>query len=162
MSEAARAQRLAVPPPGRMLDMACRCCGARRVELVIDLTDQPHCNRLVPRLLAKTDTDPAYPLRVGFCHDCTLVQIDHTIPKEQMFSDYPYVLGTTKTLVEHFRQTAARLVEVYGLKGVDRVVDIGSNDGSWLAQYKPFGLTALGVEAAANVAKIANANGVRP
>ncbi|WP_245451088.1 class I SAM-dependent methyltransferase [Methylobacterium brachiatum] len=57
-----------------------------------------------------------FPLRAGFCHDCTLVQIDHTIPKESMFSDYPYVSGTPKTLVRRCRQTAARLVERYGLK----------------------------------------------
>lgn len=144
------------------MDMSCRVCGSRDIEVFLDLGDQPHCNRLVPEaLLAKTKTDPAYPLRAGFCHDCTLVQIDHTIPKEQMFSDYPYVSGTTRTLVEHFRQTAARLVETYGLKSGDRVVDIGSNDGSWLAQYQPFGLTALGVEAAANVADIANGRGIQ-
>lgn len=144
------------------MDVVCRVCGGRHVELFLDLGDQPHCNRLVPEaLLAKTRTDPSYPLRTGFCHDCTLVQIDHTIPKEQMFSDYPYVSGTTRTLVEHFRLTAARLVSTYGLKSGDRVVDIGSNDGSWLAQYHPFGLTALGVEAAANVAAIANANGIQ-
>jgi 2-polyprenyl-3-methyl-5-hydroxy-6-metoxy-1,4-benzoquinol methylase len=77
-----------------------------------------------------------------------------------MFSDYPYVSGTTRTLVQHFKDTAARLVATYGLKPGDRVVDIGSNDGSWLAQYAPFGLTALGVEAASNVADIAIANGI--
>ena len=141
------------------LNTACRVCGAGGVELFLDLGDQPHCNRLVPtdRL---ADADPVYPLRVGFCHACTLVQIDHTIPKEQMFSDYPYVSGTTRTLVEHFRQTAARLVTTYGLAAGDRVVDIGSNDGSWLAQYAPFGLVPLGVEAAANVADIAKVKGV--
>lgn len=143
------------------MDMSCRICGGRNIEVFLDLGDQPHCNRLVPEaVLAKTKTDPSYPLRTGFCHDCTLVQIDHTIPKEQMFSDYPYVSGTTRTLVEHFRQTAERLVAAYGLKNGDLVVDIGSNDGSWLAQYQPFGLNALGVEAAANVAEIANGNGI--
>ena len=139
--------------------MTCRVCGGRNIELFLDLGDQPHCNRLVPPALLDRP-DPAYPLRVGFCHDCSLVQINHTIPKEQMFSDYPYVSGTTRTLVQHFKDTAARLVERYGFKAGDRVVDIGSNDGSWLAQYAPFGLTALGVEAAANVAALANGNGI--
>ena len=82
MSETAGVQRLTLPPPGRMLDMACRCCGARRVELVLDLTDQPHCNRLVRPDLAPR-AEPHFPLRLGFCRDCTLVQIDHTIPKEK-------------------------------------------------------------------------------
>lgn len=152
--------RLAVPPPGQLLDMACRCCGGRSVELVIDLGDQPHCNRLVrPDLPA--GTEPCYPLRVGFCRNCTMVQIDHTIPKEMMFSDYPYVSGTTQTLPEHFRRTSERVAAAYGLGADDLVVDIGSNDGTWLKQYSPFGCKVLGVEAAANVAKLANDAGLR-
>jgi 2-polyprenyl-3-methyl-5-hydroxy-6-metoxy-1,4-benzoquinol methylase len=142
-----------------MLDMACRCCGGRRVELVIDLGDQPHCNRLVrPSLPA--GIEPHYPLRLGFCHDCSMVQIDHTIPKENMFSDYPYVSGTTKTLSAHFRSTSERLARLYGVGASDLVVDIGSNDGTWLKQWDFSGARVLGVEAAGNVAQIAQDAGV--
>lgn len=139
--------------------MACRCCGGRNVELVIDLGDQPHCNRLVRRDLPR-GAEPHYPLRVGFCRDCTMVQIDHTIPKESMFSDYPYVSGTTKTLPAHFAETSRRIAAAYGLAASDLVVDIGSNDGTWLKQYAPFGCRVLGVEAAGNVAQIALEAGV--
>jgi 2-polyprenyl-3-methyl-5-hydroxy-6-metoxy-1,4-benzoquinol methylase len=152
-------ERLVVPQPGRMLDMACRCCDGRRVEQVIDLGDQPHCNRLVRHDLPP-GAEPSYPLRVGFCRDCTMVQIDHTIPKESMFSDYPYVSGTTKTLPEHFRQTSARIDAACGLGAQDLVVDIGSNDGTWLKQYASYGCRVLGVEAAANVARMAQDDGV--
>jgi len=151
--------RLVVPPPGRMLDMTCRCCGGQRVELVIDLGDQPHCNRLVRPDLPR-DTEPSYPLRLGFCRDCTMVQIDHTIPKESMFSDYPYVSGTTKTLPEHFRRTSERVAAAYRVGPGDLVVDIGSNDGTWQRQWAPVGCRVLGVEAAGNVAKIAQDAGV--
>jgi len=143
----------------RVLDMQCRVCGERTVEEFLDLGDQPHCNRLIPPALADR-REPVFPLRAGFCHTCSLVQIDHTIPKENMFSDYPYVSGTTDTLVEHFRQTSRRLVETYGLKASDLVVDIGSNDGTWLKQYRPFGLRMVGVEPAANVAALAKEAGV--
>ncbi len=152
-------QRLTVPPTGRILDMECRCCGGRSVELVIDLTDQPHCNRLV-RPDAPAQAEPRFPLRVGFCRVCTMVQIDHTIPKESMFSDYPYVSGTTKTLPAHFSDTSHRIAAAYGLGPQDLVVDIGSNDGTWLKQYAPFGCRVLGVEAAGNVADLAKAAGV--
>ena len=150
---------LRVPPPGQRLAIKCRCCGGDNVEMFLDLGDQPHCNRLL-RQDALANAEPCYPLRVGFCHDCTMVQIDHTIPKEMMFSDYPYVSGTTRTMTEHFRDSAARLVNTYGLQPADLVVDIGSNDGSWLAQYAPFGTRVLGVEAAENIAKLALDAGV--
>ncbi|MBV9078167.1 MAG: class I SAM-dependent methyltransferase [Methylobacteriaceae bacterium] len=139
--------------------MSCRVCGSRDVELFLDLGDQPHCNRLIPPEMADR-REPFFPLRTGFCRACTLVQIDHTIPKEDMFSDYPYVSGTTRTLVAHFAETSARLVERYGLSETDLVVDIGSNDGTWLKQYRPFGLRVLGVEPAANVVALARAAGV--
>lgn len=142
-----------------LLGMACRVCGDRSVELFLDLGAQPHCNRLIPPAAADK-TEPAFPLRAGFCHTCSLVQIDHTIPKESMFSDYPYVSGTTKTLVDHFNRTSARLVESYELKQGQLVVDIGSNDGTWLKQYAPFGLTTVGVEPATNVAALATAAGI--
>jgi len=148
-----------VPPPGRRLDMACRCCGAHAVELVLDLGDQPHCNRLV-RPDAPAGADPAYPLRLGFCRECTMAQIDHTIPKENMFSDYPYVSGTTKTLPAHFAATSKRVADAYGLRPDDLVVDVGSNDGTWLKQYAPYGCRVLGVEAAGNVAQLALDAGV--
>lgn len=90
-----------------------------------------------------------------------MVQIDYTIPKESMFSNYPYVSGTTKTLPSHFAATSKRLVENYGLTSSSLVVDIGSNDGTWLKQYAPYGLRVLGVEPASNVAEMANAAGVR-
>ena len=151
--------KLVVPPPGKTMDMTCRCCGGHNVELVIDLGDQPHCNRLVRRD-TPAGVEPSFPLRVGFCRDCTMVQIDHTIPKESMFSDYPYVSGTTKTLPAHFRATSERIAAAYGLGAADLVVDIGSNDGTWLKQYAPFGCRVLGVEAAGNVAQLATEAGV--
>jgi 2-polyprenyl-3-methyl-5-hydroxy-6-metoxy-1,4-benzoquinol methylase len=89
-----------------------------------------------------------------------MVQIDHTIAKESMFSDYPYVSGTTKTLVAHFKETSERVAEAYGIAAAELVVDIGSNDGTWLKQYAPLGCRLLGVEAAANVAEIAQAAGI--
>lgn len=127
--------------------------------MFLDLGDQPHCNRLIPPQKAGV-REPHFPLRVGFCEECTLVQIDHTIPKEDMFTDYPYVSGTTKTLVAHFNDTAARLVKTYDLKSGARVVDVGSNDGTALKQYQPYGLTVLGVDPAANVTALAVQNGV--
>lgn len=145
---------------GDVFDMDCRFCGSRGVELFLDLGDQPHCNRLISAELAER-SEPRFPLRVGFCRACTGVQIDYTIPKENMFSDYPYVSGTTKTLPAHFAETSRRLVESYGVQAGQLVVDIGSNDGTWLKQYAPYGLDVLGIEPATNVADLATAAGVR-
>ncbi len=113
----------------------CRVCHGSNLEPFLDLGDQPHCNSLLsPGDLAWRE--PHYPLRVCFCHDCTTVQIDHTVPKEEMFGEYLYVSGTTSTLRAHFRESAERLVAGLGLVRGDLVVDIGSNDGTWLKGYQ--------------------------
>jgi hypothetical protein len=141
------------------MTVTCRVCGQQNVEVVLDLGAQPHCNSLL-RPEALTEREPIYPLRLGFCHDCTTVQIDHTVPKETMFSDYLYVSGTTRTLREHFRHSAERLVRRLGLGDGDLVVDIGSNDGTWLKYFRDLGLEVLGVEPARNLATVAESEGI--
>src|SRR5260370_19904754 len=114
----------------------CRVCRSDHLEQFLDLGDQPHCNSLLePDQLGRRE--PFYPLRVWFCRDCTTVQIDHTVPKEEMFGEYLYVSGTTKTLRRHFRQSAARLVEHLHLRRGDLVVDIGSHDRTWATCHRP-------------------------
>lgn len=137
----------------------CRVCGGQDVKVVLDLGAQPHCNSLLT-IEALAEPEPVYPLRLGFCNECTTVQIDHTVPKETMFSEYLYVSGTTRTLREHFRCSAERLVGRLGLGDGDLVVDIGSNDGTWLRCFKDLGLDVLGVEPARNLAAVAEAEGI--
>lgn len=141
------------------MTLSCRVCEGTSLEQFLDLGDQPHCNSLLsPDQLDRHE--PHYPLRVWFCHDCATVQIDHTVPKEEMFGEYLYVSGTTATLRQHFQASADRLVERLGLTSKDLVVDIGSNDGTWLKCYRKHGLRTLGVEPARNLAAMAAAQGV--
>lgn len=144
-----------VPTPAPV----CRVCRGRRLEEFLDLGDQPHCNSLLaPEALDREE--PHYPLRVWYCGGCTTVQIDYTVPKERMFGEYLYVSGTTETLRRHFAASAERLVRRLRLQPGDLVVDIGSNDGTWLKCYRPWQLRTLGVEPARNLARQADAEGV--
>lgn len=139
--------------------MKCRVCSSNNLEMFLDLGDQPHCDSLLrPEDLSRKE--PYYPLQACFCHDCTAVQINHTVPKETMFGEYLYVSGTTQTLRTHFKQSTERLVSRLGLKAGDLVVDIGSNDGTWLECYRPFGLRTLGIDGARNLAAMANERGI--
>jgi 2-polyprenyl-3-methyl-5-hydroxy-6-metoxy-1,4-benzoquinol methylase len=77
-----------------------------------------------------------------------------------MFEEYLYVSGTTRMLREHFQNSSDRLVARLGLQKGDLVVDIGSNDGTWLAFYEKYGLRMLGVDGAKNLAEMANKRGI--
>src|SRR4051812_11048639 len=139
--------------------MECRVCSSRHLEEFLDLGDQPHCDSLL-RPDDLKNKEPYYPLQLCFCHDCTTVQINYTVPKETMFGEYLYVSGTTETLRNHFKSTTEKLISLLGLKAGDLVVDIGSNDGTWLACYQPYGISTLGIDGAKNLAEMANARGV--
>lgn len=142
-----------------MVKRNCRVCSGTDLEMVLDLGDQPHCDSLLTQeQLSKQE--PYYPLKLWFCHDCTTVQIDYTVPKEQMFCEYPYVSATTQTLRNHFEASTAKLVEQLRLIPDDLVVDIGSNDGTWLKCYEKYGVRTVGVEPARNIAAQATLDGV--
>ncbi len=139
--------------------MLCRVCCGKKLALFLDLGVQPHGDSFIEKKdLQKRE--PHYPLRVHFCRDCTTVQIDHTVPKEVLFEYYPYVSGTTRSLKAHFAASTLRLIKKLNLHAGDFVMDLGSNDGTWLECWQGTGIKTLGVDGAKNLAKIANKKGL--
>jgi len=136
----------------------CRICGGERLQQFLTLGAQPHCNRFLRQ--DELGSEPFYPLDVYFCHDCALVQLGHTVPREVMFLDHPYLSGTTRALTEHFSRLATRIVEQNRLSPQDLVIDVGSNDGTWLNQFRRLGVGTLGVEPAAKIAQLATREGI--
>ena len=137
----------------------CRSCGCDSLTSVLDLGEQPWCNDFLSK--EAVGKEKSYPLHVVHCNECELLQLNHTVPKETMFSDHCYLSGVTKTLVDHFFDVAKENVEQFSIKNDDLVVDIGGNDGSQLLQYKALGVeNVLNVECSSRVSQISKDNGV--
>ena len=138
----------------------CQVCGSSNLEEVLDLGYQPLCNEFLPA------NEPIrslqfYPLNLCYCADCSLVQLDHVIPTESIFGDqFTYLTGSSKSLVEYFTQLAANLADQFQLQPGDVVVDIGSNDGTFLRGFQSLGMQVLGVEGSRKSSEVALANGV--
>jgi SAM-dependent methyltransferase len=139
--------------------MECRICKGRNQHQFLSLGDQPHCNRFL-REDELANEEHWYPLDLYFCPDCGLVQLGYVVPPEVMFRDYPYVSGTTGTLTKHFHQLARDIAERFNLTAGSRIVDIGSNDGTFLRGFQKQGMRVLGVDPAINIAKMANESGI--
>jgi SAM-dependent methyltransferase len=139
--------------------MICRVCDSARLELAIDLGNQPWANHfLTPDQVGQ---EPSYPLRVVWCTDCHTAQLDYTVRKEVMFADHTYLSGVTQSLAESFRTVAERVEENFGRGRPGRaVLDVGSNDGTQLKQFQALGWDVLGVESSRRTAQLANAAGV--
>lgn len=139
--------------------MICRVCDSARLELVIDLGQQPWCNHFLRK--DEVGTEPFYPLQVVYCHDCFAAQLNFTVKKEVMFGDHTYLSGVTKSLSRHFGAVATEVDERFFKGRADKsILDIGSNDGTQLKHFQKLGYDVLGVESSRGTAKIANEAGV--
>ncbi len=139
--------------------MQCRVCDGENFSTAIDLGMQPWGNHFLKK--EEVGTEPFYPLRVIYCHDCRTAQLDYTVKKEVMFADHTYLSGTTSTLSNHFKFIAKEVDErFFEDQKKKRVLDIGSNDGTQLKHYRALGYEVLGVESSKQIAKIANDAGV--
>ncbi len=103
-----------------------------------------------------------FELRVVFCSTCTMVQLAEQPDREKMFNEnYAFFSSTSTRMAAHFRDFAEMITADY-LKSSDPfVVELGSNDGIMLQNFKNAGIRHLGVEPSANVAQIAIEKGIK-
>jgi SAM-dependent methyltransferase len=119
---------------------------------------------LADALLTADQLDtPEYlaPLEVVFCPACSLVQITESVPPEVIFCrDYPYFSSVSKVLMQHFGDSAERLIVSRRLHSGSMVVEAASNDGYMLRTFVAHGVPVLGIDPAAGPAEAAQKRGV--
>lgn len=135
-------------------DIACQGCGARGLASLLDLGYQPLCNDYTPMGEAPSSTT-FYPLCVYYCEKCSLAQLGYVIPTEDTFGEqYTYLTGSSKSLIEYYKGLAQQLTQQFDLHPGDVVVDIGSNDGTFLKALRSQGLSPIGIEGSPQAAAI--------
>jgi hypothetical protein len=137
----------------------CRVCEKDRFEQFLPFGKTPLANSLLITPDEFTN-EPFYPLNVYFCRSCSLVQLLDVIDPEVLFRNYIYVTGTSETMANHNREYARTVVDLLKLSPEDLVVEVASNDGSLLRNFKPYNVRILGVEPATNIAEKACASSV--
>jgi len=143
----------AVPAP------ACRLCRKALRHTFVDLGMSPLCESFV----AAENLDamePYYPLHVLVCDECFLVQLREYVSPEHIFTEYAYFSSYSTSWVAHAKAYCAMIQGRLGLGANSFVMEIASNDGYLLQHFAPLGVPVLGIEPAANVAKVAQAKGV--
>jgi SAM-dependent methyltransferase len=134
----------------------CRSCGGTDLMPVLSLGATPLANSLLTReQLAEFES--RFPLDVVFCPECSLVQITESVPPKELFGDYLYFSSFSDTMLHSASAIAERLVADRGLDGDSLVIEIASNDGYLLQYYALAGVPVLGIEPAANIAAVAEA-----
>jgi hypothetical protein len=137
----------------------CRFCGTPFKHRVVDLGMSPLCESYL-RADQINQMEPFYPLHVWVCEECFLVQLEEYVTGEDIFTDYAYFSSFSDSWLQHCRQYVDQMVDQLGLTSKSHVVEVASNDGYLLQYFIKRGISALGIEPAANVAKVAEAKGV--
>jgi SAM-dependent methyltransferase len=137
----------------------CLFCATPLRHTFVDLGMSPLCESYVPA--GKLNhMEPFYPLHVYVCEKCFLVQLQEYVGPEEIFTEYAYFSSYSDSWVEHMRRYADQVTEALGLGPKSFVVEVASNDGYLLQHFVKKGIPVLGIEPAANVARVAEEKGV--
>lgn len=134
--------------------VGCRACDATQLETVLSLGATPLANRLLTEAQL-SEGEPRYPLELAFCPNCSLVQITETVEPEELFREYFYLSSFSDTMLQHAKIVTERIIEKRNLDSDGLVIEVASNDGYLLQNYKQAGVPVLGIEPATNIARIA-------
>jgi SAM-dependent methyltransferase len=139
----------------------CRFCGTPLVHTFVDLGTSPLCQKHVEPEDAKK-MEPFYPLHAYVCDKCFLVQLDEFVSPAVIFADgaYAYFSSYSDSWLQHVRSYVELVSERFALGAGSHVVELASNDGYLLQWFVKKGIPVLGVEPAANTAKVAQERGI--
>lgn len=132
----------------------CRICNSKTLINILDLGNQPPANSLHK----KNEKIKKFPLKLIFCNKCKTAQLSVTLSPKFLFSKYFWVTATSSTAINHSKKFY-RLTSKF-IRKKSTVVEIASNDGTFLKPFLKNKHKVLGVDPAKNISKIANLNGI--
>jgi len=114
----------------------CQICSSDKLELILDLGYLPPVNNFY-NLKHTFKEENFYPTQLLKCAVCELVQLSTVVDSEILFpKEYPYTSSTTKILRENFKDLYIDCNQLCDFKSKDLIIDIGSNDGNLLSNFK--------------------------
>jgi SAM-dependent methyltransferase len=137
----------------------CRFCGMGVQRTFVDLGLSPLCETY-PAAADFHRGEVYYPLHVYVCENCFLVQLEEYESAVNIFTDYAYFSSYSDSWLKHSENYCKKMASQFRLNENSFVVEVASNDGYLLQYFVRQGVPVLGIEPAANVAKVAVEKGV--
>ena len=98
-------------------------------------------------------------MEVGFSEDLSLLQLnDHPKPSMMFNSNYPFFTGSSEYMKSHFKNYADWIIKNHS-STAKNIIEIGSNDGTFLKNFISSNINCLGFEPSSNVANVAKKKG---
>jgi hypothetical protein len=137
----------------------CRHCAAPLHHTFVDLGMSPLCESFL-RSDQLNSMEAFYPLHALVCDRCFLVQLEEYVSPAEIFTEYAYFSSYADSWLQHVERYTDQMIARWGLGANSHVVELASNDGYLLQYFVARNVPVLGVEPAANVAKVAESKGV--
>jgi SAM-dependent methyltransferase len=136
----------------------CAGCGGADLTMVLDLGLTPPAN-LLPA--SPGDPETFWPLQLGVCPTCWLVQQLEIVPDEVLWSaDYAFYSGASGPKVAYHQDLSERLLTAWPKQARRLTVEVACNDGDLLRHFADAGCTVLGVDPAPGPARVARERGL--
>lgn len=126
---------------------------------MLSLAPTPLGDRLTNSLEAARAL-PHYPLDLALCNGCGHAFLPLVVSPEESYSDYFFETSDSPGLSETMKSLAQDLVRESPDGKHSFVLDIGSNDGTWLKHFRDLGSDVLGIEPSSRHAEFATKSGI--
>ena len=136
----------------------CHISGSENLEMILSLGLIPPVNQMT-KIDQKPKEQIFFPTEIYYSPVSKLVQLGITVDQKILFpKEYPYTSSTTKILRENFSELSEEVFSNFKISEEDLVIDIGSNDGNLLSNFKNY-TRVLGVTPE-DIGKIAIKRGI--
>ena len=102
-----------------------------------------------------------YKMEIGFSKNLSLFQLNEHPKPENMFNEkYPFYTGSSEYMIKHFKNYSKWIKKKF-LHSGSKLIEIGSNDGTFLNNFKNNNVQYLGFEPSKNVFQVAKKNQIK-
>ena len=137
--------------------MKCKVTG-KKIDPFMSFGRMPIANGFLNK--DKFNEEFFFEMEVGFSDDLSLFQLnDHPKPTMMFNENYPFFTGSSQQMKLHFKNYA-NWIKKYHPNTIKNIIEIGSNDGTFLKNFNSNDYNTLGFEPSDNVAERASKGGV--
>jgi len=136
----------------------CAACGYDNLEMFLDLGLSPIADAYTsePR-----EVSPRFPLQVGVCTGCWLVQLLEVVDHQILFgTGYSFYSSASAPLSAYHEDYATDVLKDFRPLAERLTVEIGCNDGDMLYHFAEAGCRVLGVDPASGPVSVARTHGL--
>lgn len=113
---------------------SCRSCSSKSLKKLYSLGNQ-YLTGIFPK--SRSQNVPKGELSMVMCGKCSLLQLENSFNVNVMYGEnYGYLSSLNPHMIKHLKMKSEKLKKISKLGNDETIIDIGSNDGTFLSNYR--------------------------